>query len=861
MLASLAEYQFGAEFALFLVAIAGLGLAAFRSDVVTQNQWVRLALAGGFAALAMSAFVHGSLLRPSDRDVLVVGPGVAGAALVGSAAFAWTDRRSRWILAGAVGALALGLALSIVDRDVAAASARGLGAAGLGAALLVASRHAIATRVAATAAATLMLAVLVLGVGLSLVLQRSVKDEAIRSLGSRARIEQTRLADVRTETLRSTRLLQTSLINRQTPAAPLDFASLTEAIPRGDSVPALAELMQKTADEEFARLPVAYVSASGARVTTRRLTSADLQAIVGSDVFIDALDGRERASVQAIGGRAFVVAAVPVRTETVGVVGAVISALPLDRPYLLRRIRDDNGMSLGLVDRDGAVNVTAGAIAGVNAREQVVRDAFATGRGSLEVADGQFIFGQPLKASDGTAVLVLVTSTPTTSVDLARARLFRVFFVFALAGAVLALLLATVVGERIGGSIRRLTLAAGAMRSGDGGVRTEIRSDDEVGVLSAAFDSMVSSTEESNLALAEAADHEMSLLNRLAAIVAGMGEALIAVDESGAITEFNAAAAELVGIPAAQARHTPLATVLRVEADDGTNLTPRLIQRRAHRWAALATLDTRMGPVPIAVSVGPLRDAAGAPAGAVIVIRDLRREHEGERMKREFLSRVGHELRTPLTPIIGFAAILAAHDLPGEKVHELSGEIVEYANRQLRVIEMIEFFAALDAGLDVVSVAPVNVKSLVADVVGDRGTEENNITSRVRRGTPDVLADAHWLRRAIDELVDNAIKFSPAGGGVHVSAEAGDEDGHRVVLVAVDDRGPGMSAEQVENAFDDFTQGDESDTRAYGGLGLGLPFARRLAEQLGGHVTCETKLGKGSKFTLHLRAVPTSHEP
>jgi PAS domain S-box-containing protein len=836
-LASLAEYQFGAEFALFLAAIAGLGLAAAYPDV-TQKPWARLALWGGFAALATSAFVHGSLLRTSASDALVVAARLAGVLLVGAATLAWSDRRSRWILAAAMGTLALGLALSIGHRDVAAASVRGIGAAALGAALLVVSRRAIATRVAATAAATLLVSLLVLGVGVSVLLQRSVQDEAGRSLRSRAAVEQTRLADVRSETLRSTRLLQASLIERGNPVAPHDFASLIEAVGRGESTSALAELMQNTADEEVSRLPVAYISANGVRVPTRRLTLADLQAVGSSDTLNEALhDGRERASILAIGSRVFVVAAVPVRTATESV-GAVIGAFPLDRAYLLGRTGDNDGVSLALVDGTGTINVRAGPATAMTSHEQVVT---------------------PLDASDGSAALVLVTSTSTAGVDLARARLFRVFFVFALGGAVLALLSASVVGERIGGGLRRLTLAAGTMRSGNTGVRTKIRSEDEVGALSEAFDSMASSREESDVALAEAADHETVMANRLAAIVAGMGEALIAVDESGAITEFNAAAVELVGTAAAQARHRPLATVLHVEGDDGSDLTARVVQRRARRWAARATLTTESGPVPIAMSVGPLRDAAGAVGGNVVVIRDLRQDAEAERMKREFLSRVGHELRTPLTPIIGYAELLSARDLPGDKVREVSSDILDYAKRQLRVIEMIEFFAWLDAGLEVVSVAPVNVAALLADVVpGRSSTETNNVTSRVRRGTPDALADARWLGLAVDELIDNAIKFSPGGRGVHVTAEAHDDGGLRFVRIAVTDHGSGMSPAQAEKMFGQFTQGDESDTRAYGGLGLGLPFARRLAEQLGGRVTCETKLGKGSKFTFHLPAVATS---
>ena len=171
---------------------------------------------------------------------------------------------------------------------------------------------------------------------------------------------------------------------------------------------------------------------------------------------------------------------------------------------------------------------------------------------------------------------------------------------------------------------------------------------------------------------------------------------------------------------------------------------------------------------------------------------------------------------------------------------------------------MIEFFASLEAGRDVLQIVPVNIAAMLDVVVAGRVAAANHtITLRVRRGTPDVLADVEWLKRAVDELIDNAIKFSPAGATVKVTAEAGEDGGRRVVLVAVADRGSGMSPEQVEAAFDEFTQGDESDTRAFGGLGLGLPLARRVAELLGGRVTCKTAVGEGSKFSILLPLRPS----
>jgi len=833
--------------------MAGLGLAAFRADVVASNRGLtRLALSGGFAALAVSAFVHGSLLRASAGDVLVVVSRGTGIIAIGGAAFAWRDRRGRWMLGGGVVAVALGLALSMAHSDFAAASVGAVGAAAIGAALLLASRRAIAARVAASAAATLLLVVLVLALGLSVVLQSTVQDQAVASIGSRARVESGRLEDLRAETTRNTRLLQAYLIQGRDPSPERDFASLVQTAARGTAVPALADLIQNASDSEFSRLPVAYASAGGARVPTRSLGDSDLQTIVRSAVFADAIrDGSERGEITVSAGRAVVIAAVAVRADGEGVVGAVVAAYPIDRTYLLQRTNGHSALSLALIARSGVVASVGKQPEGA-ARALLVRNVLTSGRPSSLVVDGRFVAAEPVGATNGRAVVVLVASSPATGIDLARLRLYRTFFLIALGGAVVALLIATVVGERIGGGVRRLTVAAGAVQAGDLEVRTKIRSDDEIGVLSAAFDSMVASIQENNVALAQAAADESRLRNRLEAVVAGMGEALVAVDESGDISEFNAAAEELMGISAAAARGKPLATIVRLEAEDGIDLTARLAQPSARRWSCLATLTTEAGPIPVAMSTGALRGADGLAIGSAIVLRDLRGDQEVERMKREFLSRVGHELRTPLTPIIGYAKILASRDLPRARVREVMGEILELANRQFRIVEMLEFFASIEAGRDVFQLGPVNIAALLDGIVDgrDAAATSNVITRRVRRGTPDVLADAHWLNRAVDELVDNAIKFSPAGAPVRVTAEVVDDVGRRVVKITVTDKGNGISPEQVDAAFGEFAQGDESDTRAFGGLGLGLPLARRVAERLGGRVTCESTLGMGSKFSV-----------
>ncbi|MBW3558069.1 MAG: HAMP domain-containing protein, partial [Actinobacteria bacterium] len=441
-----------------------------------------------------------------------------------------------------------------------------------------------------------------------------------------------------------------------------------------------------------------------------------------------------------------------------------------------------------------------------------------------------------------------------------RKSLFRTFFVIAFGGTVLALLLAALVGDRIGSGIRRLTTTAEAIQQGRLGVRSGLQSRDEIGVLGSTFDSMASSIQEKTEALRRAADEEAQLRNRVEAIVAGMGEALVAFDAHGRITDFNAAAEDLLRLEANSALGRPVEEVVLVRSEEGTDLGPRL-RYADPRWSALAMLRAAHDNVPVALTVGALRGPDGRAAGGVAVLRDLRGEREVERMKRHFLSRVGHELRTPLTPLIGYTQLLAARDLPSERARPLYQSMLTAARRLERIVEMLEFFASLDAGREVLQPVRVDLRQLLNNVVDERLAKANGaheITRRISRATPPVLADARWLARSVDELVDNAMKFSPAGGRVTVSAGASTSE-PGMVEISVRDTGVGMSSKEVAQAFAEWAQGDESDTRSYGGLGLGLALVQRVAERHGGRVTCTTAPGKGSRFSILLPSL-VDHE-
>ncbi|MGL4422084.1 MAG: ATP-binding protein [Gemmataceae bacterium] len=232
---------------------------------------------------------------------------------------------------------------------------------------------------------------------------------------------------------------------------------------------------------------------------------------------------------------------------------------------------------------------------------------------------------------------------------------------------------------------------------------------------------------------------------------------------------------------------------------------------------------------------------------------------ESNRLKGDFLSTMSHELRTPLNSIIGFSEVLLNAENLSEKQHRYSANIMTSGQQLLALINDILDLAKMESGKLMLHPVTLNLAELCEPSLAlFRSTaEKKNIDLRlmVAPDSGTVQQDPGKVKQILGNLLSNAIKFTPEGGRVTLRAGLDiDEKGHRWVNLSVVDTGVGISLEDHDAVFDKFRQASNPLTREQGGTGLGLSIVRELAKLLGGEVTLQSELGRGSTFTVRITA-------
>jgi two-component system phosphate regulon sensor histidine kinase PhoR len=557
----------------------------------------------------------------------------------------------------------------------------------------------------------------------------------------------------------------------------------------------------------------------------------------------------------------------PVRREgpqgpaTGPVLGAVMLADPLDAPLL--------GRVAGGGEVPGALRVepleggqAEGAPAAAPRCDPPAGFASATCRAAL-------------LSPTGRPVATLVRTVPLTEVERAHLEAQRAVWLtgglLVVPGAFGAWLLA----RSLAAPLARLTAAARRVAGGDYDLPTGVPPGaDEIGGLARAFEVMRQRVAESTGTLR----HERDLRE---AVLDSTGDGILMVTRAGETAVANARWAEFVGgegLPAA-------AALLRTDGG-GT------LGEAAAAWLAdperVASADFERPAPPYrrfrcySAPVPTAPDFGRTPCGRIFVLRDVTRESEAERLRSAFVATVSHDLRSPLAAIAGYAHTLLREDAWDPQTRREFLEIIAAsADTLARLVDNLLDAATLEAGALRLEPEPVRVERIAERVVAHRRplTPAHELRLEVAPGVPLADADPLRLEQVLTNLVDNAIKYSPEGGPVTVRVAPGragtgrDESGAApsgspppdapegaTVVVAVSDRGVGLTAEQAGRVFDRFYRATDALGGAPRGVGLGLYLCKRLVEAQGGRIWAESTPGRGTTFTFTLPALVTAED-
>ncbi|MCX6898816.1 MAG: ATP-binding protein [Verrucomicrobia bacterium] len=395
--------------------------------------------------------------------------------------------------------------------------------------------------------------------------------------------------------------------------------------------------------------------------------------------------------------------------------------------------------------------------------------------------------------------------------------------------------------RRVTAPIQQMRAMAGSVAHADFSKRVTARPGGELGELVASLNDMAAQLQ---ARMRELNDEKAGL----SAILSSMTEGVLVMDAGGKIRLANEAlrqpmdiSEEAIGKTALEVfRNVPLQEIVAEAAQTG-----RISSREL----------TFLSPVErvFLVNAARLHVRDGVSAGVVVVFHDITRLKQLENLRKEFVANVSHELRTPLSIIKGYVeTLLDPHPPDAVTAQQFLQTIQRHSQRLETLIGDLLTVSALESQQARLQLEPVSLRELAATAAEElmRQAREKNMTISVEIPLEfsRPRADTQRLHQVFFNLLDNAVKYVPAGGRIAISAKLKDSE----IEVCVADNGPGIAAEHLPRVFERFYRVDKGRSRELGGTGLGLSIVKHIVQAHGGRVWAESEVGKGSEFYFTL---------
>lgn len=340
--------------------------------------------------------------------------------------------------------------------------------------------------------------------------------------------------------------------------------------------------------------------------------------------------------------------------------------------------------------------------------------------------------------------------------------------------------------------------------------------------------------------------------NRLSSVLSYMSDGVIATNRLGQITMINSTAQRLLNLDRETATQMSILDIL-----DGENpyTYSELLSKTPE--IHLSRRDANDEFVTLRVNFALIRKESGFISGLVAVLHDATEQEKEERERRLFVSNVSHELRTPLTSVKSYLEALDDGALNEEIAPNFIKVSLDETNRMMRMISDLLALSRIDNKSTQLNVEMTNFTAFMTYILNRFGQIKNQETNpgksyEIIRDYPVnsiwVEIDTDKMTQVIDNILNNAIKYSPDGGKITVSMKTTDTQ----LIVSISDQGLGIPKKDLPLIFDRFYRVDKARSRAQGGTGLGLSIAKEIVKQHNGFIWAKSEYGKGSTFTIVL---------
>ena len=337
---------------------------------------------------------------------------------------------------------------------------------------------------------------------------------------------------------------------------------------------------------------------------------------------------------------------------------------------------------------------------------------------------------------------------------------------------------------------------------------------------------------------------------RLNSILSYMTDGVLATNRRGQIIMINDMAKRQLGIERDEALNQNILELLKIDDDyelrDLITQSPELM---------IDSQDVNGEYISIRVRFALVRRESGFISGLVAVLHDTTEQEKEERERRLFVSNVSHELRTPLTSVKSYLEALDEGALSEPVAPDFIKVSLDETNRMMRMVTDLLHLSRIDNATSNLDVELINFTAFITFILNrfDKiKSQDENLKYELIRDYPItsvwIEIDTDKMTQVIDNILNNAIKYSPDGGKITVSMKTTDDQ----MILSISDQGLGIPKQDLPKIFDRFYRVDRARSRAQGGTGLGLAIAKEIIKQHNGFIWAKSEYGKGSTFTIVL---------